>query len=246
MTKTTGRIIIMGASSGIGYELASRYLEAGWRVGMAARHTDSLSELSRRHPGLATYAAIDVTAEDAPMRLRQLITDCGGMDIYLHVSGIGWQNMTLDAEKELSTAETNAVGFVRCVGEAYRYFAENGRGHLAAVTSIAGTKGLGAAPAYSASKAFATTYLQALEQQARIRRLNIHFTDLRPGFVCTNLLGDGKHYPMLMDTKSVAKAIMRAIRHRRHVAVIDWRYRILTTLWRWIPNCVWRRMRIKN
>lgn len=246
MTQPTGRIILMGASSGIGYELASRYLEAGWRVGMAARHTDSLAELAHRYPGLATYAAIDVTAEDAPMRLRQLIGDCGGMDIYLHVSGIGWQNMTLDAEKELPTVETNAVGLARCVGEAYRYFAEKGHGHLAAVTSIAGTKGLGAAPAYSASKAFATTYLQALEQQAHIRRLNIRFTDLRPGFVRTGLLSDGKHYPMLMDTKSVAIAIMRAIRHRRHVVVIDWRYRILTTLWRWIPNCVWRRICVKN
>lgn len=168
------------------------------------------------------------------------------MDLYLHVAGVGWQNMDLLPEKELPTVSTNALGFARFVGAAYRYFAVQGHGHIAVVSSIAGTKGLGVAPAYSASKAFCNVYIEALEQQARLRHLDIHFTDLRPGFVRTDLLGDGKHYPMLMSAESVARDIVKAIRTRRHVCVIDWRYRVLTALWRTIPRWLWRRMAVRN
>ena len=139
---------------------------------------------------------------------------------------------------------TNALGFTRMVDAAYQYFAEHGGGHIAILSSIAGTKGLGAAPAYSATKAFQNVYLQALEQQARMRKLNIAFTDIRPGFVDTALLNDGKHYPMLMRPQAVARQIVRALRQKKHVKVIDWRYRVLTALWRRLPRWVWRNMSI--
>ena len=130
------------------------------------------------------------------------------------------------------------------IGEAYRYFAEKGEGHIAAITSIAGTKGLGPAPSYSATKAMQATYLQALEQQAHQRGLNIHFTDIRPGFVDTALLNGTFKYPMLMKPEKVAKEIMYAIRHHQHVRIIDWRYRLLTALWRRIPKAVWRKLKL--
>lgn len=154
--------------------------------------------------------------------------------------------MALDADKELTTVQTNALGFTRMVGEAYRYFAARGEGHIAVVSSIAGTKGLGAAPAYSATKAFDTTYVEALEQQAHMRGKHIHFTDIRPGFVRTALLGDGRRYPLLMNPETVARAIVNAILHHRHVVVIDWRYRLLTALWRCVPRWIWRRMSVSN
>ena len=140
--------------------------------------------------------------------------------------------------------QTNALGFTRMVGEAYRYFAEQGSGHIAAITSIAGTKGLGPAPSYSATKAMQNVYLQALEQQAHARGLNIRFTDIRPGFVDTALLSGDFHYPMMLKPEAVAKDIVRAIRNRRHIRVIDWKYCLLTAVWRRIPRCVWRRMKL--
>jgi short-subunit dehydrogenase len=145
---------------------------------------------------------------------------------------------------ELQTMETNAVGFTRMLGTAYRYFAEKGEGHIAAITSIAGTKGLGPAPAYSATKALQATYLQALEQQAHQRGLKICFTDIRPGFVDTALLNDSFPYPMLMRPEKVARDIVRSIYRRRHVRVIDYRYRILTFFWRLIPRWIWRKMKL--
>ena len=130
------------------------------------------------------------------------------------------------------------------IGEAYRYFAEQGHGHIAAITSIAGTKGLGPAPSYSATKAMQNVYLQALEQQANARGLKIQFTDIRPGFVDTALLSGDFKYPMMLKPERVAKDIVSAIKGRKHICVIDWKYRLMTALWRRIPRWVWRRMRL--
>ncbi|WP_298951783.1 SDR family NAD(P)-dependent oxidoreductase [uncultured Alloprevotella sp.] len=238
------RVIILGASSGIGHEVARLFIEQGWTVGVAARRLDKLSDLKDNASERVFTARIDVTDEDAEVALFQLIKRMGGLDLYFHSSGIGWKNPTLEAEKEIKTMETNATGFTRMVGAAYRYFAAKGGGHIVCITSIAGTKGLGSAPAYSATKAMQNTYLQALEQLAVRKRHNIIFTDIRPGFVDTPLLTDSEHFPMLMTTEQVARSIMKAIRQRRHVCIIDTHWRILTFFWRLIPNWLWRRMKL--
>ena len=236
--------VIVGASSGIGLEVAKLLLADGWHLGVAARREEPLLELKAKAPERVEAMTIDVTKPDAGERLQSLIEKLGSMDLYFHASGIGKQNRSLREDIELQTMETNAMGFTRMIGTAYRYFAERGAGHIAAITSIAGTKGLGPAPAYSATKALQATYLQSLEQQARQRGLNIRFTDIRPGFVDTALLNDSFPYPMVMRPESVARDIVRSIYKRRHVRVIDYRYRILTFLWRLIPRPIWRRMKL--
>lgn len=236
--------IIVGASSGIGMEVAKVLLSDGWQLGIAARREDKLLELKSMAPERIKVMAIDVTQPDASERLLCLIDELGGMDLYFHASGIGRQNRNLKADIELRTMETNAVGFTRMIGTAYRYFAQRGEGHIAAITSIAGTKGLGPAPAYSATKALQATYLQALEQQSRQSGLRIRFTDIRPGFVDTALLNGDFKYPMLLQPAAVARDIVGSIYKRRHVRIIDLRYRILTFFWRLIPNWLWRRFRL--
>ena len=238
------KAIIVGASSGIGMEVAKVLLSDGWQLGIAARREDKLLELKAMAPERIKVMAIDVTQPDAGERLLCLIDELGGMDLYFHASGIGRQNRNLKADIELRTMETNAVGFTRMIGTAYRYFAQRGEGHIAAITSIAGTKGLGPAPAYSATKALQATYLQALEQQSRQSGLRIRFTDIRPGFVDTALLNGDFKYPMLLQPAAVARDIVGSIYKRRHVRIIDLRYRILTFFWRLIPNWLWRRFRL--
>ena len=173
-------IVIIGASSGIGQEVARLLLSKGHRLGIAARREDRLRAIQQEASDRVVTAAIDVTSDDAPQRLRALIDELDGMDTLVYSSGVGKQNRELTPEIELNTVNTNAMGFARMIGEAYRYFAESGReGHIAAITSIAGTKGLGPAPSYSATKALQSNYLQALEQQSNARGLNIYFTDIR-------------------------------------------------------------------
>lgn len=236
--------IIVGASSGIGMEVAKVLLSDGWHLGVAARREDKLLELKEMAPERIKVMTIDVTQPDAGEQLLSLIDELGGIDLYFHASGIGRQNRNLEADIELRTMETNAVGFTRMIGTAYRYFAQRGEGHIAAITSIAGTKGLGPAPAYSATKALQATYLQALEQLARQSGLHIRFTDIRPGFVDTALLSGDFKYPMMLQPAAVARDIVSSIYKRRHVRIIDLRYRILTFFWRLIPNWLWRRFKL--
>ena len=167
------RVIIIGASSGMGMEVAKLFLDEGYRLGVAARREDRLQTLKQLAPDRVEVQAIDVTDDDATSRLRALIDRLGGMDLFFYASGIGKQNRTLTPDIELNTVNTNSMGFTRMIGEAYRYFAERGEGHIVAITSIAGTKGLGPAPSYSATKAFQNVYLQSLEQQANARKQKI-------------------------------------------------------------------------
>lgn len=102
----------------------------------------------------------------------------------------------------------------------------------------------GPAPAYSATKAMQNVYLQALDQQAHQRGLNIKFTDIRPGFVDTALLSGDFKYPMMLKPEQVAKDIMSAIKSEKHIVVIDWRYHLLTMFWRRIPRWIWRRFKL--
>ena len=233
------RAIVIGASSGIGREVAKLLILEGWTLGVAARRIELLQDI-----GNVEVEQIDVTSEEAPARLRSLIERLGGMDLFFYASGIGKQNRDLQPDIEIATMQTNALGFTRMIGEAYRYFAEQGAGHIAAITSIAGTKGLGPAPAYSATKAMQNVYLQALEQQAHARGLRIRFTDIRPGFVDTALLSGDFHYPMMLKPQKVACEIIRAINVHEHVRVIDWKYRLLTAVWRTIPLFLWRRIKL--
>ena len=235
----------MGASSGLGYCIAEILLEKGWQLGIAARREELLLPLKEKFPKQVITASINVNAEDAGRQLLRLAEELGGIGLYFHVSGIGKQNLPLQQDVEMNTVETNALGFTRCITTMFNHMADSGGGHIAAISSIAGTKGLGAAPAYSATKAFQNCYLEALEQLSAMRRLNIRITDIRPGFVATPLLGEQPRYPMLMETERAAREIADAVLREKHVCVLDWRYRLLTPLWRLIPRWLWRRLDIE-
>lgn len=237
------KAIVMGASSGLGMEVAKRLIRDGWQVGLAARRVEILESLGEAHADRPVVARIDVTADDAAEKMRALIEKLGGVDLYFHASGIGKQNPELNADIEQKTIQTNGLSFARMVGEVFRWMATHGGGHIAVISSIAGTKGLGPAASYSATKSFQGTYIQALEQLANNRKLNIKFTDLRPGFVDTDLIR-GSHFPMTLSVDEVADEMMAAISHGMHVRIIDWRWRIVVKLWRLLPSFAWRKLRL--
>ncbi|MEL5893131.1 SDR family NAD(P)-dependent oxidoreductase [Bacteroides sp. GD17] len=239
------KAIIIGATSGIGQEVAKLLVKQGWHIGIAGRREEALRSLQATAPDLIEIERLDITEENASEHLHQLIAKLGDMDLFFLSSGVGSQNRDLEPEIELNTARTNVDGFIRMVTTAFDFFKERGSGHIAVISSIAGTKGLGVAPAYSATKRFQNTYIDALAQLARMQHFSICFTDIRPGFVATDLLKNGK-YPMLMQPDRVALHILKALRQKKRVAVIDGRYRILVFFWRLIPRWLWERLPIKN
>lgn len=241
------KAIVIGATSGIGRDVVRVLTERGWHVGIAGRRQQILQEMQRTNLNIIATECIDVTATDAAEHLHTLIGKMNGIDLYFHSSGIGYQNLELDMEKELATVGTNALGFTRMVMAAFHYFAQrpDGEGHIAVISSIAGTKGLGAAPAYSSTKRYVNHYLECLSQLARMKKLRrLTITDIRPGFVRTPLLQGDDSYPLQMDSAYVARKIVDALEKKKSIAVIDCRYRILVSLWRLVPRWLWIRLPI--
>lgn len=241
------KAIIIGATSGIGLEMVKVLTSQGWQVGIAGRRQDRLQQIQSQNLDVVATECIDITQPDAPRHLLTLIGKTGGMDLYFHSAGIGYQNPTLDFDREMSTCATNVMGFTQMVNTAFHYFEEHPERpvHLAVISSIAGTKGLGAAPAYSSTKRYNNHYMECLTQLCHIRGIrHIHLHDIRPGFVRTPLLADGHHYPFQLDPHKVALSIANGIRHNRAIITIDWRYRLLVFFWRLIPRWLWVRMKV--
>lgn len=237
------RIVVVGATSGIGLDVARLFISRGWFVGVAGRNTQMLDALKQENPSQVYTAVIDITHSDAPERLSHLIEEMSGMDVYFHSSGIGYNNPQLDETKELDTLRTNGEGFTRMIGAAYRYFRLRKKGQIVAISSVAATRGMGSAPAYSATKRFQMHYLQSIRQLATTDSLHLAVTEIRPGFVDTPLLRDGK-YPMLMESKIVAQAIVKAVIRRKRLLTFNWRYRLLVAFWRMIPVRIWEKTRV--
>lgn len=240
------KIIITGASSGIGKFIALEFAKMGWMVGIAARNESALDEIKNKFPDNIKYLKIDVTEDDAPAKLLTLIDRLGGMDVYFHVSGILYENPVLDINEDLHTVETNVAGFTRMIDTAFHYFTDSRqRGKIAAITSVAGTKGIADLASYSASKRYQWTYLQALDQLARREKLPISFTDIRPGWTRTPLIDPNRSYMLAMKADKVARKAVKAILYHKRIAYIDCRWSILARLWRVFPSSLWTRIPLK-
>lgn len=233
------KLIVIGASSGLGHRVAADFARMGWRVGVAARREEPLKELQAEYPGQVEYAVLDVAADDAVERFHELIDRLGGMDYLLYAAGCGWYNPELNDANDNRTVQTNVVGFTRIVTAAYKYYRRGHCGHIAAITSVAGTKGMGVSATYSATKRYQWTYLQALDQLARRQAVDVTITDIRPGFVDTPLLSH-RRYPMEMTVDYAAPRIELAMLRARRVAYIDARWGAVSVLWSLLPGCIWR------
>lgn len=246
MSKTA---IIIGATSGIGRELAVRLLEMGWKVGITGRREDRLFGIRDRFGADAVaYAVMDITQEDAVSQLDKLLEETGAPDLFLHVSGVGYQNPLLDEAVEMQVIQTNCDGMVRVVTHFLNYVKKNPSysaahlAHIGVVTSVAGTAGLGIAAAYSASKKMQSTYVSALVQLSRMQHWPVVFSDIRPGFVATEILNASHNYPLIMPVEKAAAYILKGLKRKRRIITFDWRFRLITAFWKGIPRWLWERL----
>ncbi len=240
--------IIIGATSGIGYEVATILLEEGWHVAVTGRRFELLERMRKRFGENVMPYQIDVTQPESVAVVDRILAETSAPDLFLYVSGVGSQNRGLDEQVEINTVQTNSEGMVRIVSHLFNYvklskeYSDTHKAHIAVITSVAGTEGLGLSPAYSATKKMQSTYITALAQLSSMEKVPVRFTDIRPGFVATNILNPNKKYPMLMKKEKVAELIVKGLKRRRRVLTIDWRYRLLVAFWRLIPRCIWERI----
>ncbi|MDR1273614.1 MAG: SDR family NAD(P)-dependent oxidoreductase [Odoribacteraceae bacterium] len=235
------KVIIIGATSGIGRELALLYLSGGHAVGITGRRTERLIEIRERYPDRTWYKTMDVREEESLALLDDLIREMQGVDLIIHGTGIGAQTDTLLPSIEMDTLLTNAVGFTRIIVHAYNYFKASATpGHVAVIGSIAGIKPLGQAPAYSATKRYVSHYVSCLAQKARHEKIPLSFTTILPGFIRTELLR--RDYPLSISLDKGARLIFKAIERKKRRVILPGRWRPVMFLARLLPNCLWERL----
>jgi short-subunit dehydrogenase len=236
------KAIIIGASSGIGKELAITLAKHDYELGLMARRTVMLEELQKVIPTKTYVHHIDISkSSDAIDKLQKLIQEMGGADIIIINSGIGFLNPELDWHKEMQTLDVNVYGFCALAGVAYNFFQKQGHGQLVGISSIGALRGNHVAPAYNASKAFMSNYLEGLRKKAYKNNVDIAVTDIRPGFVDTEMAkGENKFW--VATPSKAAEQIYTAIRKRKAVAYITRRWRLIGWLLKIMPNWIYQRL----
>ncbi|MCR4287039.1 MAG: SDR family NAD(P)-dependent oxidoreductase [Deltaproteobacteria bacterium] len=230
------KAIIIGASSGIGRELAKVLSQNSYALGLTGRRTDLLESLRNDISATSFVKKIDISEqEDAMVHLENLISEMGGLDLIVISSGIGFLNTELGWKEEKETIDVNVTGFAAMTNIAFRYFLKQGSGHIVGISSIAALRGSGEAPAYNASKAFVSNYLEGLRQKVAKAGLAITVTDIQPGFVDTAMAkGEGLFW--IAPTQKAAYQIYKAIEGRKKHAYITKRWRFIAWLLKAIPD----------
>ena len=235
------KVIIIGATSGIGRELALMYLSRHHMVGITGRRTEALHAIKERYPENTHCQTMDVQSEKCIEALDELIEAMQGVDRIICCAGIGHQNPSLDPLVEMNTVYTNVNGFTRVIIYAYNYFKTQGiPGHIVAFSSIAGIRPLRQAPAYSATKRYQAHYISCLAQRANKEKRPIKFTTILPGFIQTELLS--REYPLTISLEKGAPLLFKAIEREKRTTILPGRWRWLVFLWKLIPNALWEKV----
>jgi short-subunit dehydrogenase len=239
---STKRAIVIGASSGIGRELSKILAKNRYTVGVMARRVHLLEEL-RSVPGDGVFVErIDVADSDSAIEaLGKLIDEMGGVDLVVISAGTGHLNGELDWEIENDAIRTNVTGFTALANVAVKHFLIRGSGHLVGISSIAALRGGRQAPAYNASKAFQSNYLEGLRQKVGRLGLPIVITDVKAGFVKTAMAkGDGIFWAA--DADKAAMQIYEAVRRRRSVVYVTRRWRLMAWVIKLMPGFIYERL----
>ena len=236
------RAIIIGATSGIGKGLAEILANNNYKVGITGRRMELLSELKSQKPNSFYTKTFDISdTKIIVQNLETLTTELGGLDLLIISSGTGDLNKKLDFEIEKRTIETNILGFTCVSNWAFNYFEKQKSGHLVAISSVGGLRGSRIAPAYNATKAYQINYLEGLRQKAAKLKTQIFVTDIRPGFVDTDMAkGEGQFWVATVD--KAAQQIFEAIMDKKKIAYITKRWKLIATVLKRIPRQIYDRM----
>lgn len=235
------KVIIIGATSGIGKELALLYLKAGNRVGITGRRNILLEEIRQQFPSQVETEAFDVTGTENIVHLESLISKLGGMDLFVYNSGYGDASKELNWEMDKATTLINVNGFVEMTNYTFNYFIKQGHGQIAATSSIASYRGGSWAPAYNASKAFMSNYMEGITIKAYRLKTKIAVTDIQPGFVQTAMAkGSGIFWSAKVEKATLQ--IYNAIEKKRRKIRVTKRWVLIAWLFKWIPYSIYKRI----
>lgn len=230
-------MIIIGATSGIGASLARQAHSRGYIVGGTGRRSERLRDLGQILGEGFYYREMDVVKqEEATEQLHSLIREMGGMDIIVLNSGISNYPASSITSMEQEIIDVNVSGFVRLFGEAFHYFRLQGDGHIVGISSIAALFGSARAAPYSASKAFISTYMQGYRNRCHHSAYDITITDVRPGFVKSEMTEGKKGMFWVADTEKAVRQMLDDIEKKKKISYITRRWRLIAWLIKLSPN----------
>lgn len=235
------KAIVIGATSGIGNELSKTLVQNGYKVGITGRRKPELEKLQKSNLDNYVISSFDCTNVNNSEKLDELTSLIDGLDLLILSSGTGDLNENLDFKIENKTNSLNVNAFTEIVDWAFNYFEKQGKGHLVAISSIAGLRGSRISPAYNASKAYQINYLEGLRQKATKTKKPIYITDIRPGFVDTDMAkGEGKFW--VASKEKATQQIFEIIKRKKNIGYVTKRWWIVAKLLSWIPNGIYKKM----
>jgi short-subunit dehydrogenase len=242
------RGIIVGASEGLGAELARRLARERYSLALLARRADKLEQLCNELNGSEIVARAyvhDVSQfEKVPDLLRRIVAELGGLDLVIYVASINLPPGGMDEynfENDRRMIEVNLIGAMAWLTPIAEMFQSAGSGQIVGISSVAGDRGRIGNPGYNTSKAGLTTYLEALRN--RLTRRGVHVLTVKPGFMKTEMLKAASGpTPFAIEPAKAAEDILKAMRNRKQVIYT-------ASIWRWImlairhtPSFIFRRL----
>lgn len=237
------KVIITGATAGIGHELAVQFVAKGYKVGLIGRRTERLEELREQLGELVHYRTLDVSElEKATQVYQELIEEMGGLDIMILNAGVGRHKLLPAWESDERTLKINIMAFAHGCNFAFNYFNKQGYGQIVGMSSIASLLASGSSAAYTASKHFVSNYLTGFRQKAKRVSADIVVTDILPGFVKSEMTEHNTKMFWVASTEKATQQIIRAIEAKRNHAYITKRWRLIAWAAKLVPQYVWDRL----
>lgn len=238
------KVMVIGASSGIGAELVRLLAKNNYRVAAVARREPLLSQLSAENPNILPYPH-DVTDFAAiPALFSQICGDLGGLDLIIYVAGVqppvSPDEYNFDKDQEM--ININLLGAMAWLNCAATRFHQTKVGHIVGISSVAGDRGRSAFPAYHTSKAALSTYLESLRN--RLSKRGVTVTTIKPGFVQTPLLENATKTFWVISAEQAARGILQAITTKQQTVYLPARWRWVMLIIQHIPSFLFRRLSI--
>lgn len=236
------KIVIIGATSGIGKTLAEVYAKTDAKIAIVGRREAKLREIASTCEDKYIYKVCDIIDTNIlTNNLDEIYNNLGGIDLMIISAGVGELNPELTYQLEEPTLKTNVLGWTCIVDWTMKQFEKQGFGHLVSISSVGGLRGSGIAPAYNATKAFQINYIEGMHQKSNKLSKRIYITDIRPGFVDTAMAkGDGLFW--VSPLGKAGKQIYIAIEKKRKIVYITRRWRFLAFVVKHIPSFIYRKM----
>lgn len=241
------KVIIVGASSGIGLEIAKEHVKKGSIVTLIARREDKLKSIASELDQGAKIHTIkhDVTNfSEVESLFQKSVETMGGLDEIYYAAGVleKVRINEFNTEKDLRTLNINTLGAFAWLNPAARYFQEQAKGKIIGISSIAGDRGRVGNPGYNTSKAALTTYLEALRN--RLSKKGVQVLTVRPGFIDTDMTKGMEGLLWLISANRAAQIIVRAAESGKENIYVPARWRLVSWIIQSIPSFIFKKLSI--